>query len=265
MQNNLYNEKKNKKTALAISIGVHLLLLVLVSTLVTCHKSGSEWPRQSEIGIALNHGDADVGSGDESRQSEESTEEQPEEQVDSDSEAEEEEVTEEDPSGEPLEDQDTDSPVETSDEASDSDASAETSSSSSEQSEAGEDDQSSGEGDDETGEEDKGVDEGIDSSSVYTGEHGGGNDGMSLDIAGWRWKETPDFEPMPRAGEVKVSFIVNDLGRVRSVKIEKSTYTPDELKDIENKIKQIVFEQTSSSGRPSGTTPGTLTIKFKGR
>lgn len=265
MQNNLHNEKKNKKTALAISIGVHLLLLVLVSTLVTCHKSGSQWPPQSEIGISLNKGTADVGSGDKPQQSQESTDDAVEEQEETEAETEtEEEVIEEETADEPVPEQETETPTETAEETSQSQESSSQSSSSSE-SEAGEDEQSSGEGDDETGDEDKGVETGIDSSSVYTGDHGGGNNGLDLDIPGWNWKDTPDFEPMPRAGEVKVSFIVNDLGKVRSVKVESSTYTHDEIEDIENKIKQIVFEQSSSTGRPPRETKGTLTIKFKGR
>lgn len=264
MQEHTYNEKKNKRAALIVSVGVHLLLLLLVSSLVTCHRSQvPPWPPQSDIGIALNHGVADQGSGDEAQQTDDSSEEPVEEQDEVD-EVETDVDAEDTPDDEALPERETDTPVKTtpSDETS-VDQQQTTQQSSSQGTDDSDDETTSGEGDDKTGDDDKGVNDGIDESNLYTGDHGGGDDGLELDINGWNWKNTPEFDPMPHGGQVKVSFVVNDLGRVRSVKVLSSSYTPDQLDKIEKKIKEIVFEQTSSSGRPSRETPGTLTIKFK--
>lgn len=278
-------ERKNSRKAFIISLSVHIILALIALYAVSCWKApGPPWP-EPEIGVEVDFGLDNVGSGDiknENTPTEaEEVNEDPQETDNPEPTENTEEVTE------PTETQPTeavpteDAPAEPSDAAVETyeapspvtekpkpaapkpspkptDKPADTYKPSSSSSSAS----NNGDNANEVG--DKGDPNSTKPTDVYEGKAGGGDDGLSLKIAGWDWEKPPRENRITHSGQIVFKFSVDEYGEVRGIQVVSSSFTPEEEKWLKERLATIMFRQTSS-GRPPEFTEGTLVWKFKAR
>ena len=103
-------------------------------------------------------------------------------------------------------------------------------------------------------------------SDTYVGKTkpGGGEDGLSLSINGWKWDNPPSEKRITHSGEIKFKFVVDEYGEVRSIKVLSSSFTPSEEQMLKEKLEQVIFLQTTS-GRAPEYTEGTLVWEFRAK
>jgi protein TonB len=112
---------------------------------------------------------------------------------------------------------------------------------------------------------DKGVEEGtLDSRALY-GKSGGGG-GSSLDMAGWRW----DFEPRPddpssESGKLVFEIKIDSNGEVTNVKtLERSVSSTIALL-YQKEVEGLTFSKTSNSTSAPSSTTGKITFIIKAK
>ena len=120
---------------------------------------------------------------------------------------------------------------------------------------------------------DAGVKESVEDRNKYTGTSGGGKDGeegsegdFSVQIGGgWKFNGQPKEDRITHSGSITFSFIVDEFGDITRITIVQSSFTPNEESLLREKIKsELTFRQTSGV-RPPEETKGTLTWKFKAK
>ena len=284
-------EEKDKKVGLAVSVGIHAVLLLLFFFILAWRAPDPPLP---EYGIELNFGTADAGYGNEqpvtpASESEEVQEVEPlepqpepiEEQVIEEPavEPEVQEVTETEVTQEVVT-QPTPSPVtkeevvkkpvkkpEPKKEEPKEEPKKETAKpalfptkeNNSQTSQANQGDREGAVGD-------QGNEEGtLDSRALY-GEAGGGQGGPQLHISGWTWDERPDQRDLSNEnGQVVFSFTIDDQGYVISVTTKTSTVSPRVAQFYKEQLLRTTFSPTNGSATRAATTTGTVTFIIKSR
>lgn len=113
---------------------------------------------------------------------------------------------------------------------------------------------------------DQGSDEGsLDSRALY-GEQGGGQGGATLSIAGWRWDEAPNKKDQSAEnGKIVFSFEIDDQGYVTKVVPRESTVSPRVTQFYREQLLRTTFSPTSDNAVPATRTTGTVTFIIKAR
>jgi len=295
-------EKKRRRIAGAVSLGTHLLLLLLFIFLLAWKEP---YPPVPEYGIELNFGLEQTGGGNVQPQSEptqlEAVEESPDESEEASEQpedtepAEQREASEAVPTDEsteetvekPVETQDIESPdvqpeeaVETPVEPSEDsekrvvkeveevvespDKTTETPRSEA-QKEGTVNKPESSQGDQIETVGDAGDPEGkLDARALY-GKPGGG-DGAMLDLAGWMW----DFIPRPNDrsnedGKIVFEVVVDDQGYLVSVRTIEKTVSPSVEKIYREEVEKLTFTTTSENTRPAPRSTGRITFLLRSK
>lgn len=291
-------EKKNEKIGMAVSVGLHAIVLLIFFFILAWRAPDPPLP---EYGIELNFGMDDAGYGDEQPETpasqsqaeepqpestpepvQEVQEQQPvaeaEPQEPEVEEAADEVVTQPEPSPvttedvkkpepkpEPVKETPKPEPVE---EAPEEEAEEETANPSalfpSDNATSESADANQGDREGEVG--DQGNEEGsIDSRALY-GEQGGGQSGASLSIAGWRWDEAPNKQDQSAEnGKIVFSFEIDDQGYVTKVVPRESTVSPKVTQFYREQLLSTTFSPTSDNAIPAPRTTGTVTFIIKAR
>lgn len=288
-------EKKNKRAGMIISAGSHIVLILLFIFLIAWRAPNPPLP---EIGIELNFGTSDVGTGDiqpettaAEAEAEEAAPDTPEaveeevveETIETAEEAEEaqeevEEATEMQEEITPV----TDTPTE--------DAIKEVKEKTTEKSQVAElveatppkvlypgtkegaagttgdrnNPAAANQGDKTDAVGDQGDEEGnIDARSLY-GKPGGGG-GSSLEMTGWKW----DSEPNPQdntsqSGKIVFILIIDQRGEVTSVKVDSYTVSASLVRLYQAEVERLTFSKTSSAPAPP-SSKGRITFIIKAK
>lgn len=295
-------EKKNEKIGMAVSVGLHAIVLLIFFFILAWRAPDPPLP---EYGIELNFGLDDAGYGDEQpvtpaseSQAEESQPESSPEPVQevqdqqpvAEAQPQEPEVVEE---AEEVVTQPEPSPVTTEDvkepepepepvketkkpeprpepvaEAPKEEPKKETANPSAlfPSDEASAESADANQGDREGAVGDQGNEQGsIDSRALY-GEQGGGQGGASLSIAGWRWDEAPNKQDQSAEnGKIVFSFEIDDQGYVTKVVPRESTVSPKVTQFYREQLLRTTFSPTSDNAIPAPRTTGTVTFIIKAR
>ena len=290
-------EKKNKRTGILVSTGIHLSLLVLFFFLLAWREPNPPLP---EFGIELNFGLIEEGSGEEATPdpTSDNTADQPPtevieetvEEVTESSESTVEEVSEEVSEVETSESQvvtsTQESPdvVEVKEEVKVTKPSEEKVQEDSKPVEEAKEEQekevnpaavftkpddgtqgAEGEGDDSDAQGDKGDPEGLDERASYKGNPGGGGGGPDLQITGWYWDEIPNKKDLSdQSGRIKFSFRIDEDGYVTSVKTIETTVSPNVVAFYKKQLENTTFSQTNDAPPPQ-STEGIVTFVIKSR
>lgn len=113
---------------------------------------------------------------------------------------------------------------------------------------------------------DQGSKEGsLDSRALY-GEQGGGQGGATLNIAGWRWDETPNKrDQSAENGRIIFRFKIDDQGYVIEANTVETTVSPKVTQFYREQLLRTTFSPTSDNAVPAPTTTGTVTFVIKAR
>ena len=287
-------EKQNKRIGLIVSVGAHVALLLLFVFLVAWRAPNPPLP---EIGIELNFGTSDAGSGTVEPESEPVTTEPADNQAETPPETSEETTETEqpestptqeaeadntpvEPTAEPVSDEPTATPVSEPQEQPEQPKEPEESVKEREKEEkpsppkvlypgnkeGNKQDQQSdnpagaSQGDKPEATGNQGDEQGqVDARSLY-GKPGGGG-GAALEMTGWMW----DKEPRPEHGAVqqdgKIVFevTIDDHGEVVSVVTVNYTVTASLMKIYQQAVEELTFTKTSSGPAPP-VTKGKITF-----
>lgn len=284
-------EKKDKKVGIAVSVGLHVLMLLLFFFILAWRAPDPPLP---DYGIELNFGMDDAGAGDTQPQtpaSESTAEEVESQQPESQPEPVREEVIEE-PAVEPQpvieEPTETVEEVVTQPEPSPvtkeevkkvepkpepvkepvkEQPKKETAKpalfpSENKSSEAA----NANQGDKEEAVGDQGSQQGsLDSRAMY-GEQGGGQDGAQLSISGWRWDEAPNKrDQSAENGRIVFRFKIDDQGYVIEASTVETTVSPKVTQFYREQLLRTTFSPTSDNAIPAPSTTGTVTFIIKAR
>lgn len=283
-------EKKDKKIGIAVSAGLHVLLLLLFFFIMAWRAPDPPLP---EYGIELNFGMDDAGFGEEQPQtpaSESPVEEmervqpeqtqpqevqevieepavQPQPAVEEPVETVEEVVTQPQPSPvsreEVKKEEAQPEPVkEKTQEPKKEAAKPALFPSDNKEAQAAEANQ----GDREGAVGDQGDEQGtLDSRALY-GEQGGGAGGAQLNISGWRWDEAPDQRDQSKEnGRIIFRFKIDDQGYVIEASTLETTVSPKVTQFYREQLLRTTFSPTSGNAVPASTTAGTVTFVIKAR
>jgi len=87
----------------------------------------------------------------------------------------------------------------------------------------------------------------LDARAYYGNEGTGGGGGPKLDMAGWIWDDKPDkVDPSPETGYVVFEFKVDDYGNIEWVKTKEVTVSPSVEKFYKQQLEKITFSRTGS-------------------
>lgn len=276
-------EDRNRKIALATTIGVHALLMVLFLFIMAWREPNPPYP---EFGVVLNYGVDQAASGDvqpetqpteETDEMEESTpvESQPEvqEEVSESSEEVVEETTDnvqESPVTVPKEIKKEEKPVEKPKETT---AEKPTEEKKEEQkvkaafpsNDPAKDASTPSQGD-KTGAGDQGDPEGDLNEDALYGTPGGGGGGSSFDLEGWNW----DWIPKPddtsdENGRLVFRIKVNADGEVIGITTLERSVSPSIEKLYRAEVQKLTFSRKSSSGTAPPVSTGTITFVIKSK
>lgn len=272
-------EKKNKSIGYSISVGLHLLLLMVGGAAIMAWKAPGPPAEFPEVGIVFALG-SDL-QGKESEEVVEDSESESESESDSQEESTESEETPEttptddvpDPTSEPVtsDPEPTDTPVDNTTTETNTEPSKVQNTSTSEPKESATNPTKSStkspkvfKGDDnEAG--NKGEENGSPDVKTYDkGKQGSGSLGQTIgNIPGFGWKEKPKMDKVPFDATVKMKVVVNNLGEIITVKFVECPYTdPSVRRKIEEELKKAKLEATT---QPDGNTVADIVWVFKGK
>jgi len=280
MSDYAHREKKNRIIGISVSVGLHILLLLLFLW-VTAWKE--PYPPLPEYGIELNIGMDNSGSGNEpvAAQETEEIEETPTEEVEETVEEEIQETTESDaedvveevsePTEEVVEEAVTDEEAPVKVEDSPTEKAKETP----KQEEKKEEEKkpetnpnalfpgkekSQGETGDKTG--DQGNPEGEVDAEAMMGPQGGGS-GSQLDMSGWKWDSPPrPNDPSQQSGKIVFEIRVDNNGEVISVRAIETTVSAEVVKIYQDEVAKLSFSRTSG-GKTAPQSKGTITFLIR--
>jgi len=280
MSDYAHREKKNRIIGISVSVGLHILLLLLFLW-VTAWKE--PYPPLPEYGIELNIGMDNSGSGNEpvAAQETEEIEETPTEEVEETVEEEVQETTESDaedvveevsePKEEVVEEAVTDEEAPVKVEDSPTEKAKETP----KQEEKKEEEKkpetnpnalfpgkekSQGETGDKTG--DQGNPEGEVDAEAMMGPQGGGS-GSQLDMSGWKWNSPPrPNDPSQQSGKIVFEIRVDSNGEVISVVTLEKTVSSEVVQIYKDEVRKLSFYKTSG-GKTASQSKGTITFLIR--
>ncbi|MFN6943949.1 MAG: hypothetical protein ACK4ND_03310 [Cytophagaceae bacterium] len=94
---------------------------------------------------------------------------------------------------------------------------------------------------------------------------GGGGGGPELDIDGWRWDSVPDKKDASNeSGKIVFEIIVDSQGYIRSSRMIESTVSPSVVAFYKKQVDDLTFSRTNTAKAPP-TTVGRITIIVKSR
>ena len=113
---------------------------------------------------------------------------------------------------------------------------------------------------------DQGSKEGsLDSRAMY-GEQGGGKGGPTLNISGWRWDEAPNkHDQSTESGRIVFRFKIDDQGYVVEAQTVETTVSPKVTQFYKEQLLRTTFSPTSNNAIPAPFTTGTVTFDIKAR
>jgi len=262
-------EEKNRKIGMTTSIIIHLLLLIFF----LLYKAWPfDPPLAPQIGIEVNFGTSDVGSGDvqntseagentqENTETSESTEqnettpetssestpvEEAVEAVESNLESYQEATTQ--PSTTPTTVTETKQTTTTTQQQTVNTQNLMNSSSS-----------NNNNGDDENQVGDKGVEDGDVDAKNMMGNHGGGN-GANLNMSGWKWDKLPNKkDPSSETGKITFRITIDEDGLIENVQIVSSTVSVP----VANFYRDLLYKEATlkkdANFRGTSSTTGTV-------
>lgn len=105
----------------------------------------------------------------------------------------------------------------------------------------------------------------LDSRALY-GEQGGGQGGAQLNISGWRWDEAPNKKDQSSEnGRIVFRFKIDDQGYVIEASTVETTVSPKVTQFYREQLLQTTFSPTSDNAIPAPSTTGTVTFIIKAR
>ncbi len=279
-------EKKNSRIGVAISIGIHVILLLLFLWFTVWEEP---YPPAPEFGIELNLGLTETGSGNEpvAEQPQENIQQVEQETV----EESQEEVTE--PADETVESPSEVEPVTESEDVAEETVTqteeapvkaAEKKTPPKKQEKAAEQKPVVAEKEPEKpkanpnalfpgtstsqGEKGKTGDQGVEDGKVdaknLMGPQGGG-DGSQLDMAGWAWDKAPrPNDTSDQNGKIVFEIKVDSNGEVISVRLLETTVSPEVVKVYQNEVSKLSFSRTSGGAAPSQSS-GKITFLIRSK
>lgn len=295
-----HTEEKNRRIGIAVSVGTHLLLLLLFYFLLAWKAPN---PPAPEYGIELNFGMDDAGYGEvqpqspvASQESEipetqaeeaasepvENTEPATVENVSPSEAAQSEVVTQPEPSPavvekvtepkpQPKEEKKPEKtqpkketkPVEEPKKADNRSLFPGSDANNADQERAGE---QANQGDREGATGDQGNPQGsVDSRALY-GEQGGGQGGAFLNIAGWQWDAAPDKkDESNESGRIVFKFTIDQDGYVVNIQTVESNVSPRVTQFYKAQLQNTTFSPTETGALPAPQTTGTVTFIIKSR
>lgn len=280
MSDYAHREKKNRIIGISVSVGLHILLLLLFLW-VTAWKE--PYPPLPEYGIELNMGIDNQGSGNEpvSAQETEEIEETPteeseetvEDQVEETTESEADDVVEEasEPAQEVVEEAVTDEEAPVKVEDTPTEKAKETSKKEEKEEKKEEpkanpnalfpgDSKSQGETNDQKG--DQGNPEGEVDAEAMMGPQGGGS-GSKLDMSGWKWDSPPrPNDTSEQSGKIVFEIRVDSNGEVISVRAIETTVSAEVVKIYQDEVAKLTFSRTSG-GKTAPQSKGTITFLIR--
>jgi outer membrane biosynthesis protein TonB len=278
MSDYAHKEKKNRIIGISVSLGLHILVLLLFLW-VTAWKE--PYPPLPEYGIELDIGMDTQGSGNEpvAAQESEEIEETPTEESEEVVENEVEETTEaedlleevSEPADEAVEEAvtNTDSPVKVEDTPTEEVKETPKKEEKQEKKEAPKanpnalfpgDSKSQGETNDQKG--DQGNPEGEVDADAMMGPQGGGN-GSKLTMSGWKWASPPrPNDPTQQNGKIVFEIRVDNNGEVIEVRTVETTVSQEVVKIYEDEVKKLSFYRTSE-GKTAPQSKGTITFLIR--
>ena len=280
MSDYAHREKKNRIIGISVSVGLHILLLLLFLW-VTAWKE--PYPPLPEYGIELNMGIDNQGSGNEpvSAQETEEIEETPteeseetvEDQVEETTDAEAEDVVEEvsEPAEEVVEEAVTDEEAPVKVEDTPTEKAKETPKKEEKEEKKEEpkanpnalfpgDSKSQGETNDKEG--DQGNPEGEVDAEAMMGPQGGGS-GSQLYMSGWKWDSPPrPNDTSQQNGKIVFEIRVDSNGEVISVRAIETTVSAEVVKIYQDEVAKLSFSRTSG-GKTAPQSKGTITFLIR--
>lgn len=295
MRKTTVKEKKNDRIGRVTTIVVHVLFLLVALFLVRCWKAPGPPYSNDSIGVVLDMGMSDLGSGKLKSESEPNenieTETVPESASNPAPEVEADEPVEpiepieaienpdinvEDPidvesdvsaatpteaAVEPTPPTEVEDPVENPTETEDPNNNPNTMAAQS----------ANNNGDTEGTVGDAGSPQSVDSSNVYQGDPGGGvggedgsNGDFKVSINGWAFNTAPKEDRIKHTGSITFEFFVNEFGEIERLRSLNSSFSPEEELMLKEKLKkELTFTQKNAGSAPPARTKGTLTWKFK--
>lgn len=264
-------EKKNQKIGMAVTLGLHALILGMFFFMLAWREPDPPIP---EYGIELNFGMDQVGSG-------ENPQPQPAPEVQEvETEELEEPVVEEvsEPSPEPVEnvtpDEVVTQPEPSPDVVEDVPETVPQKTNEARETKPKPDipeaqpypgSSASNEGDDANEVGDKGKEEGtIDARALY-GAQGSGQ-GASLQMEGWNWDYIPrPDDPSSESGKIVFQITIDDQGEVIGVRTLEKTVSPAVERLYQEAVERVTFSRTADNIRPTATSIGRITFLIQSK
>lgn len=102
----------------------------------------------------------------------------------------------------------------------------------------------------------------VDARALY-GKPGGGGGGAALEMAGWMWNKAPEPDDKTQAeGKIVFTVIIDERGEVVSAIATTNTVTSSLMRIYQAEVMRLTFTQTSQ-GTPPARTEGKITFIIK--
>ena len=99
----------------------------------------------------------------------------------------------------------------------------------------------------------------VDARSLY-GTPGGGGGGPALEMVGWKWDRKPDPEEnTSQDGKVVIRVVIDSYGQVVSTELLETTVPLSLAKVYQSEVEKLTFSKTTS-GTPPDRTEGKITF-----
>jgi outer membrane biosynthesis protein TonB len=280
MSDYAHREKKNRIIGISVSVGLHILLLLLFLWVTAWQEP---YPPLPEYGIELNMGMDNQGSGNEpvAAQENQEVEETPaeevqetvEEQIEETTDSEVEDVVEEvaEPAEEVVEEAVTDQEAPVKVEDSPTEKTQETPKKEVQEEKKEEpkanpnalfpgDSKSQGETKDQKG--DQGNPEGEIDAKAMMGPQGGGS-GSKLEMSGWKWDSPPrPDDRSEQSGKIVFEIRVDSNGEVISVRTMEKTVSSEVVEIYKDEVEKLSFSRTPGS-TAAPQSKGTITFLIR--
>jgi len=104
----------------------------------------------------------------------------------------------------------------------------------------------------------------LDARALY-GEPGGGG-GASLQLTGWDWGHfIPRRDPSDQNGKLVFQIVIDDEGEILSIKKLESSVSPEVVKFYKDQVAKLTFHRTSDNTIVAPTSKGIITFIIRSR
>jgi outer membrane biosynthesis protein TonB len=104
------------------------------------------------------------------------------------------------------------------------------------------------------------------SSLNYEGNPGKSGKGASLQISGWKWDDAPKkADPFDETGKIVFQIKVDRDGNIADIKVIEKTVSPNVVQFYKNQVEELTFTKTRDNADAAEFSTGKITFVIQGK